>query len=195
MQECILLIINGREIMILVNIAGLSYSVGHASRPQKDEVQTEVLIDDTKISSSNEDDQKAIDQEYGSATNARGLIKRNRPKKVESTDWMATQLTRRFGLAGGLAWLGILTFGVVSEQVKTRFEVATEEAGKRTLDENSQTEILTPEGLRYKDITIGGGPSPQKGFLIVLHFKAYANGAPELLVALSLLSDTLILSS
>ena len=34
-----------------------------------------------------------------------------------STDASASTLTRRFGLAGGLAWLGFLTFGVVSEQV------------------------------------------------------------------------------
>ena len=33
---------------------------------------------------------------------------------------------RRFGLAGGLIWLGILTFGVVSEQIKTRLEEGAE---------------------------------------------------------------------
>ena len=32
-------------------------------------------------------------------------------------------------LLGGLAWVGILTFGVVSEQVKTRLEQAQEEKG------------------------------------------------------------------
>ena len=35
----------------------------------------------------------------------------------------------RFGLAGGLAWLGVLTVGVVGEQIKTRLESAREEAG------------------------------------------------------------------
>ena len=35
--------------------------------------------------------------------------------------------TRRFGLAGGLVWLGILTFGVVSEQIKTRLEDRAEQ--------------------------------------------------------------------
>lgn len=34
---------------------------------------------------------------------------------------------RRFGLAGGLIWLGILTFGVVSEQIKTRLEDSAEQ--------------------------------------------------------------------
>lgn len=32
-------------------------------------------------------------------------------------------------LLGGLAWVGVLTFGVVSEQVKTRLEQAQEEKG------------------------------------------------------------------
>ena len=45
-------------------------------------------------------------------------------RKAESTDAIATALTRRFGLAGGLAWVGVLAFGVVSEQVKTRLEVS-----------------------------------------------------------------------
>ena len=30
-------------------------------------------------------------------------------------------------IAGGLVWLGILTFGVVSEQIKTRLEVSAEQ--------------------------------------------------------------------
>lgn len=30
-------------------------------------------------------------------------------RKADSTDWFASTLTRRFGLAGGLAWLGFLT--------------------------------------------------------------------------------------
>lgn len=34
-------------------------------------------------------------------------------------------------IAGGLAWLGFLAVGALGEQVKTRWEVAHEEAGKR----------------------------------------------------------------
>lgn len=32
-------------------------------------------------------------------------------------------------LAGGLAWTGFLAFGVISEQIKTRLETATENKG------------------------------------------------------------------
>jgi hypothetical protein len=46
-----------------------------------------------------------------------------RKRQADSTDFISSALTRRFGLAGGLAWLGILSFGVISEQVKTRREV------------------------------------------------------------------------
>lgn len=42
---------------------------------------------------------------------------KQRRRQADSTDWFASTLTRRFGLAGGLAWLGFLTFGVVGEQV------------------------------------------------------------------------------
>lgn len=41
-----------------------------------------------------------------------------RRMKAESTDMIATTLTRRFGLAGGLAWVGFLAFGVIGEQVR-----------------------------------------------------------------------------
>lgn len=50
---------------------------------------------------------------------------------VESTDWIATTLTRRFGIGVGLAWVGFLAFGVVSEQIKTRFEVSQQEENTR----------------------------------------------------------------
>lgn len=53
------------------------------------------------------------------------------PTKVESTDWIASSLTRRFGLGAGLAWVGFLAIGVLSEQIKTRFEVSQQEANTR----------------------------------------------------------------
>ena len=36
-------------------------------------------------------------------------------------------------LAGGLAWLGVLLFGVVSEQVKTRLEDRAAEEGTKVV--------------------------------------------------------------
>lgn len=50
---------------------------------------------------------------------------------VESTDWIASTLTRRFGIGAGLAWVGFLAVGVLSEQIKTRFEVSQQEANTR----------------------------------------------------------------
>lgn len=50
---------------------------------------------------------------------------------AESTDWIASTLTRRFGIGAGLAWVGFLAVGVVSEQIKTRLEVSREEASTR----------------------------------------------------------------
>lgn len=97
-------------------------------------------------------------------------------RAAESTDWIASSLTRRFGLAGGLAWLAFLTFGVVSEQIKTRLEVAAEEQNTKLVDSSERKEIITPEGIKYTDLKVGGGSRPQKGFLIVLEYTAYADG-------------------
>uniref|UniRef100_A0A7N0RBX9 Uncharacterized protein n=1 Tax=Kalanchoe fedtschenkoi TaxID=63787 RepID=A0A7N0RBX9_KALFE len=58
-----------------------------------------------------------------------GSSKRN----AESTDWIASSLTRRFGLGAGLAWAAFLGVGVISEQVKTRTEVSQEAANTRYL--------------------------------------------------------------
>lgn len=51
---------------------------------------------------------------------------------VDSTDWIASTLTRRFGLGAGLAWAAFLAVGVVSEQIKTRLEVSQEVANTRS---------------------------------------------------------------
>ena len=67
-------------------------------------------------------------------------------RQADSTDAVATFLTRRFGIAGGLAWLGILTFGVVSEQLKTRREVR--EAIENTKEVKNAVERVSPTGAR-----------------------------------------------
>jgi FKBP-type peptidyl-prolyl cis-trans isomerase len=104
-------------------------------------------------------------------------------RQADSTDAISSALTRRFGLAGGLAWLGFLTFGVVSEQIKTRLEVAAEErdtksVAQRTLEKVGGTTIT------YSDEKIGGGARPQQGDLVVLNMKGYAivDGEKQLFV-------------
>ena len=95
--------------------------------------------------------------------------RKRRTRKADSTDPIATFMTRRFGLAGGLAWLGVLTFGVVSEQLKTRNEVAREESGTQAVDAK---EVVTPSGLRYTDLVRGGGETaPQRGFLLAANVR------------------------
>lgn len=60
----------------------------------------------------------------GGSTSVRDAVRaaeagsQKRRREADSTDWMATQLTRRFGLAGGLAWVGFLAVGVIGEQVR-----------------------------------------------------------------------------
>ncbi|XP_014504514.1 peptidyl-prolyl cis-trans isomerase FKBP17-2, chloroplastic [Vigna radiata var. radiata] len=86
--------------------------------------------------------------------------------KVESTDWIATSLTRRFGLGAGLAWVGFLAFGVISEQIKTRLEVSQQEANTRNVEKVE--EVLLPNGIRYYELKVGGGASPRPGDLVVI---------------------------
>ena len=85
-------------------------------------------------------------------------------RQADSTDAVATFLTRRFGIAGGLAWLGILTFGVVSEQLKTRREVR--EAIENTKEVKNAVERVSPTGVRATDVKTGGGEAPRPGYLI-----------------------------
>lgn len=87
-------------------------------------------------------------------------------RQASSTDAVASFLTRRFGLAGGLAWLGILTFGVVSEQLKTRGEVDAAQNGGR--DVANAVEVTTPSGLRVTDTRLGGGDAPRRGDLVAI---------------------------
>lgn len=72
--------------------------------------------------------------------------------RAESTDWIASSLTRRFGLGAGLAWAGFLAFGVISEQVKTRLEVSQQEANTRSL--SSELYNITGLFFLYLRVTI-----------------------------------------
>lgn len=97
-----------------------------------------------------------------------------RGTSADSTDWIASGLTRRFGLGAGLAWAGFLTFGVVSEQVKTRFEVSQQEANTR--DVEKEEEVVLPNGIRYYELRVGGGATPRKGDLVVIDLKGSVQG-------------------
>lgn len=54
-----------------------------------------------------------------------------KPAAADSTDLIASTLTRRFGLGAGLAWAAFLAVGVISEQIKTRIEVSQQETNTR----------------------------------------------------------------
>ncbi|EEF29893.1 peptidyl-prolyl cis-trans isomerase FKBP17-2, chloroplastic [Ricinus communis] len=100
--------------------------------------------------------------------------------KVESTDWIASTLTRRFGLGAGLAWAGFLAFGVISEQIKTRLEVFQQEANTR--DVEKEDEVVLPNGIRYIELRVGGGASPRPGDLVVIDLKGRVEGSGQVFV-------------
>eukprot|EP00262_Sarcandra_glabra_P004202 TRINITY_DN1517_c1_g1_i1.p1 TRINITY_DN1517_c1_g1~~TRINITY_DN1517_c1_g1_i1.p1 ORF type:complete len:268 (-),score=56.83 TRINITY_DN1517_c1_g1_i1:178-909(-) len=106
--------------------------------------------------------------------------KPNKPSNPESTDWIASTLTRRFGLGAGLAWAAFLTVGVVSEQIKTRFEASQQEAN--TKDVEKEEEVLLPNGIRYNELRVGGGATPRPGDLVVLDLKGKVEGSEEVFV-------------
>lgn len=99
---------------------------------------------------------------------------------VETTDWIASSLTRRFGLGAGLAWAAFLAVGVISEQIKTRIEVSEQEANTR--DVEKQDEVVLPNGIRYYELRIGGGASPRNGDLVVLDLKGKIESRGEVFV-------------
>lgn len=104
-----------------------------------------------------------------------------RPKRAgggaDSTDWVASSLTRRFGIGAGLAWAGFLAVGVVSEQLKTRFEVAQQEAN--TKDVEQEQEVVLPNGIRYYELRVGGGDVPRPGDLVVIDLQGRVAGGGE----------------
>lgn len=99
---------------------------------------------------------------------------------VDSTDWIASSLTRRFGLGAGLAWAGFLAFGVVSEQIKTRLEVSQQETNTRVVE--NEEEVVLPNGIRYYELKIGGGATPRPGDLVVIDVKGSIQGSGQVFV-------------
>nr|CAB3499026.1 unnamed protein product [Digitaria exilis] len=106
-----------------------------------------------------------------------------RPKRAggaDSTDWVASSLTRRFGIGAGLAWAGFLAVGVVSEQLKTRFEVAQQQAN--TKDVEQEQEVVLPNGIRYYEMRVGGGDVPRPGDLVVIDLQGRVSNSGEAFV-------------
>ena len=90
----------------------------------------------------------------------------------EATDLFAANLTRRFGLKGGLAWLGLLTFGVLSEQIKTRYEAATALKETQAVSSDEAVSLPLPSGQgTYTDLVRGGGAPVRPGMLLLVNFK------------------------
>ena len=101
------------------------------------------------------------------------LLKREKTRRAaDSTDPIASALTRRFGLAGGLGWLAVLTAGVLSEQVKTRLE--ERQAEEQTVAASGA--LAAPRGIgggvTVRDVKIGGGAPVARGMLLLLNVKA-----------------------
>lgn len=132
------------------------------------------------------DDEDNIEENISAAEAARRAQQAVNTKKgggarrADSTDAVATFLTRRFGIAGGLAWLGVLTFGVVSEQLKTRREVR--EAVENTKDVAIVQEVTTASGLRYTDLRVGGGEIPRPGYLLAANMIVTIEGTNEVVL-------------
>ncbi|XP_028805390.1 peptidyl-prolyl cis-trans isomerase FKBP17-2, chloroplastic [Neltuma alba] len=100
--------------------------------------------------------------------------------KADSTDWVATSLTRRFGLGAGLAWVAFLAVGVVSEQIKTRLEVSQQEANTRTVEK--EEEVVLPNGIRYYELKVGGGATPRTGDLVVIDIEGKVRESGQVFV-------------
>ncbi|KAK6925383.1 FKBP-type peptidyl-prolyl cis-trans isomerase domain [Dillenia turbinata] len=106
---------------------------------------------------------------------------------VESTDWIASFLTRRFGLGAGLAWAAFLATGVVSEQIKPALKSPEKKEIQGTTsflhrDVGKLEEVVLPNRIRYYEPRVGEGPSPRTGDLIVIDLKGTVEGSGEVFV-------------
>lgn len=92
------------------------------------------------------------------------------PKRTaDSTDPVASFLTRRFGVGAGLAWLGILAVGSLGEQIKTRLEVRQQESNSREV--TLAKSVILESGVEVTDRKIGGGELPFDGAILALDLK------------------------
>ena len=98
-----------------------------------------------------EDAESTDSQSTHQSDSSREIEPKQRRRKTDTPDFISSALTRRFGwvftltacyagtccgtlrgavsgcsIAGGLAWAGVLAFGVISEQIKTRIEGSSE---------------------------------------------------------------------
>eukprot|EP01025_Chloroclados_australasicus_P020884 TRINITY_DN21983_c0_g2_i3.p2 TRINITY_DN21983_c0_g2~~TRINITY_DN21983_c0_g2_i3.p2 ORF type:complete len:298 (-),score=34.75 TRINITY_DN21983_c0_g2_i3:251-1144(-) len=135
-----------------------------SSQLEKDQVSLSNGVQASAVSADNKDDELSTLLKDKNAQK-----KKQRRRQADSTDWVASALTRRFGIVGGLAWLGILAVGTIGEQVKTRLEYAQEQAGTKQVEDAPF--IATYSGLSYRDIKIGGGQYPRKGDLAVINLR------------------------
>ncbi|KAL0663785.1 hypothetical protein Bca4012_100622 [Brassica carinata] len=78
-------------------------------------------------------------------------------QQQQMTDWVASPVTRRFGIGVGFAWAGFLAFGAVSEQMKSRLDVFQE-------DNNIS------------------GATPNSGYLVVFDVKGQVHGTEQVFV-------------
>lgn len=101
-------------------------------------------------------------------------IPSRRRRQADSTDAVSSFLTRRFGIVGGLAWLGVLTAGSLGEQVKTRLETAAAEAGTKAVADAPPLDL--GGGVVAQDLRVGGGDRPVGGLLAVLELAAWPVG-------------------
>lgn len=121
-----------------------------ASDPQ---TPAPVTSEDAKPSLSEAASPPAPAPEPAVQRNPRGGSRRS----AESTDWIASAVTRRFGIGAGLAWVGFLAFGVISEQLKTRREVYLEESQTRQVCSERHSLLALPLALAGAGTSTGSG--------------------------------------
>ncbi|PIA63704.1 hypothetical protein AQUCO_00201214v1 [Aquilegia coerulea] len=134
------------------------YLVSSSSSSQPPNPQTPTPPQSQSLSTSSSDQQPPLPVKPTKPTT-------NYKTKADSTDWISSSLTRRFGLGAGLAWVGFLAVGVVSEQIKTRLEVSQQESN-----------------TRYYEIKVGGGATPRAGDLVVIDLKGNVEGSGQVFV-------------
>jgi hypothetical protein len=117
-----------------VDLPAVSVPVRHGSRQRCRCAATPEDGEPSTSGNVSEAEETAAPETGARGENGAAGVRRRRgdpPRTADSTDWISSSLTRRFGLGAGLAWVGVLAFGVISEQIKTRNEVFLEAQGTR----------------------------------------------------------------
>nr|ADP02211.1 FKBP_C domain-containing protein [Triticum aestivum] len=114
------------------------------------------------------------------AAPARAPAPKRAATSADSTDWVASSLTRRFGIGAGLAWVGFWPSASCRSSSRPASRSRSSRPTPRTWRRRRRSSC--PNGIRYTEMRVGGGDVPRPGDLVVIDLQGRVAGGGEAFV-------------